>query len=105
MRIKIKVQESSEFQRVENDVITDLELTMSESVLGAKKVVQTLWGNKEIDIPRNTIHNSKHILLRQGFLNDIEGVKGDQVISIKVKLPKELTAEQEALFKKLKTFN
>ena len=78
---------------------------MSESILGTKKPIESIWGCWEIDIEEGTKHKSILILKNQGFYNEILGHKGDHKIWIIVKLPKTISNEQKALFLKLKEIN
>jgi DnaJ-class molecular chaperone len=44
--VKIEVIKDEIFIRKNNDIFTNLDIEMSESVLGCKKIIETIWGEE-----------------------------------------------------------
>lgn len=85
---------SPEFQRVENNVHSELKISLSESVLGCVKEVSTLLGSVSVEIPQLTKHEEQIVIEGKGFVNEEEGTKGNHILNIKVEWPTNLTEEQ-----------
>ncbi len=97
--LKVQVQPHPRFQREGNDILTDLEIHLSEALLGTMREVPTLSGPKNLKIPPGTQSHSRLRLKGQG----IAGPKGtgDQLVRVIVKLPRALTNEQTRLVEEL----
>lgn len=94
--IKIRVQPHSIFRREGDDIVVDLEISLTDALLGAVKEVPTLTDSKNLKIPPGTQSHSKLRLKGLGFSN------GDQLVRILLKLPRELTDKQREMVLALK---
>jgi DnaJ-class molecular chaperone len=72
-------------------VESDIKLT--DALLGTTIEVQTLNGIKSVKIPPGIQNNSK-LRLKEVGIKSSPGVQGDQLINIKIAIPKCLTEEQ-----------
>ena len=72
-----------------------------DAVLGESVVVETLEGKIKVNIPKG-IESGKRIRLKNKGFKDMKGNKGDLYLEIQIQNPKDLTKEQEKLYKKLK---
>lgn len=99
--IEFSVKEDEYFIRDENDIYITIPLTITEAVLGCKKMVPTINGNVELSIPDGTKNNSKLRLKGKGIDSDINGRKGDMYVIINVVIPSKLNRKQKELFKEL----
>ncbi|MFQ5655818.1 MAG: DnaJ C-terminal domain-containing protein, partial [Planctomycetota bacterium] len=89
------------FHRVDNDVLCEIPLTYSQAALGAKIEVPTLQGKARMTIPPGTQSGEILRLKGQGF-SSLDGHRtGDELIKVVIEVPRKLTAEQEALLRKL----
>ena len=87
--IIVNVKRHELFQRQDNEIILDLEITPAQAVIGDKMRVPTLSGNVKLTIPSGT--QSGDILRLKGKgMPDITRptLKGSQHVRVKVKLPK-----------------
>ena len=66
---------------------------MTDAILGGKVKVRTLNSEVEVKIDTGTSHNSKKKLLNLGIqkLPPNQSLKGNQIITFKIEVPKKLT--------------
>jgi len=89
------------FQRRENDILLSLHINIAQAALGDTVTVPTMDGNETLAIPPGT-QNGKVLRLRGKGVPHLRGNgRGDQLITINVAIPKQLTPEQKSLFEKL----
>jgi len=100
--IRIAVQPHPVFQREGDDILVDLEISLTDALLGTIKEVPTLTGAKNLKIPPGTPSHSKLRLKGMGVSHASGTAKGDQFVRVLVKYPKELTDEQRELVTALK---
>ncbi len=96
--IKVNVKETDNFWREDGNILTELQLTLKQAVLGDKIDVETPEGKKiKLTIPSGTQSGKRFRL--QG-LGSIKGGKNiDLVVVVKVDIPEDLTPEQRKAFK------
>ncbi len=99
--IEFSVKEDEFYNRIDNDIYLSIPLTITEAVLGCKKLVPTIHGNVEISIPEGTKNNTKLRIKGKGIDSDINGKKGDMYVITNVIIPSKLTRTQKDLFKQL----
>ena len=100
--INVSVEKSHKYEKRGKDIFTQLGLTVSEAALGCTKSVETIHGEKNVNIPPGSQPDSTLRLAGLGVPDVHGGVTGDHKIEIKVTLPKSLTSEQRELFIKLR---
>lgn len=81
------------FRREGRDVVMDTEIKMTQALLGTTIEVETLNGIKSVKIPPGTQSNTK-LKLKEAGIKFPSGARGDQLVRILIKMPKELTDEQ-----------
>ena len=95
--VAITVKPHPVFARKGNDILVDLPIHFATATLGGKVEVQTLKGKTTVKIPSGTQHD--RVLRLKGL--GAQGLKthqpGDQLVRIKVEIPKKLTARQKEL--------
>ena len=99
--IEFVVDEHKYFVRDEDDIYLEVPLTITESILGCKKDIPTLYGNVKINIPAGTDSGDKQRIKGKGVNNEFRRHKGDMYIIFKVYTPKKLTRDQKILIEKL----
>ena len=98
----INIEESSFFKYEGNNVLCEIPITPFEAVLGANIEVPTLAGNVSMKIPPYTSTGQKFRLSQQGTSNGKNNKKGDQIVTVKIVVPKEMTAKELELYEQLK---
>lgn len=98
----IKVMDDPIYERKGNDLYVDVELTLTQAVLGAEVPVKTMSGSVMLTIPAGTQPGQKFRLKGRGMpkLKTPDSF-GNLVVRVKVKIPASLTPEQRALFESL----
>lgn len=100
--ITIHIAEHPHYKRKGDDLYCDAPVDIYTAILGGKQIVRTLKGNMRIDIPKET-ENGK-VLRLKGLGMPVFGKTneyGDLYATIKVMTPKNLTAEELELYRKL----
>ena len=94
MHLKVQVLSHPILKREGHTVVIDAEIKMTDAILGTTIEVETLNGIKGVKIPPGTQNNTKLRLKGVGIKNS-SGTQGDQLVCIKIKMPKILTEEQQ----------
>jgi len=85
------------FSRQNNDIFTEISISMVKALLGGEVEVPTLDGKVKMKIPPGT-QNGKIFRLREKGIPDLHSHrKGDELIKIFVKIPTSITPEQRKL--------
>ncbi len=101
--VNVHIPPHSYFERKGDDLYCDFPLDIYTAILGGKTNVRTLKGNIQLSIPKET-DNGKILRLKglgmpkYGKDNEF----GDMYAKVKIVLPKNLSAEEIALFQQLK---
>jgi len=91
----VHVRKHDKFERIGNDIHTDLHVSVSQAMLGDIVKIETLSsGKKNLNVPPGTQHDT---LLKLGKLG-VNG--GDHIVSIKVKIPEYLSPKEKDLIEK-----
>lgn len=90
------------FTRKGNDLYCRLPLNISAAVLGGKIQLASLSGHINMTIPPET-ENEKTFRLKGMGMPDYDkpGIKGDLYVSVYIEVPKNISAEEKDLYKKL----
>ncbi len=102
--VKIHVRPHSVFRREGHDLLMDLEIPLSDALLGAERAVGTLEEKLKVKIPAGI--DSGEMLRVRGkgvpFSPPPGGKRGDLIIRIVVKTPKRLSKKARELVEELK---
>jgi curved DNA-binding protein len=93
LHLKIRVLPHPLFSRDAQNVLVSSDIKLTDALLGTTIEVQTLNGIKSVKIPPGTQNNSK-LRLKEVGIKSSSGVQGDQLVNIKIAIPKGLTEEQ-----------
>ncbi len=99
--IRIRVKEHEYFKRIDDDILYELNLTFPELVLGTEVRIPTLNGYEKLKIPAGTQVNTIFRLKGKGLPRHNGFGRGDELIRINLKVPRELTEKQRELLKEL----
>jgi molecular chaperone DnaJ len=99
----VSLRKHNLFERKDNDLYTDLPVPLTTLMLGGEVQVPTLKGSKlALKIPAETQNGKVFRLSGQGMPVLGSTAKGDLMVTIKVVLPRSLSAEEKALFNRLR---
>lgn len=100
--VALSVQPHAVFQRHDNDILMELPINIAQAALGAEIKVPTLDGEETLVVPPGTQHGKVLRLKNKGVphLRNSER-RGDQLIGIKVAVPKQLNPRQKKLLEEL----
>lgn len=102
--ITFRVKNHLEFKRNGEDILLEIPITISEAVLGAKIDVPTIYGEKVLNVPAG-IQSGDNIRMRDlGTYNPRNKRKGDQIVKVKITIPKKISNDEKQLFEKLGNF-
>lgn len=90
------VQESDKFRLDGATLFTVLEVDLASMILGTEVEVKTLDGPRFFTVVPGSQTDTKFVLSDLGFMNPNTGKRDDLIVTVKVKLPKELNAAQRA---------
>jgi DnaJ-class molecular chaperone len=99
----VSVAPHSQFERKGDDVHLALPITAPEAALGATIEVPTLRGKVSMKIPPATSSNRTFRLPGYGMPRLKAGGAGDQLVSVRIMMPAELTAAEKELYERLRT--
>jgi molecular chaperone DnaJ len=94
------------FTRSADDVYVTVPVTMTEAALGAKIDVPTIDGRTQLKIPPGTQTGQKLRLREKGVPSAaVEGKRGDQIVEVKVVVPKVQDERSKEILKELAKLN
>ena len=100
--LTIEVQTHAYFRREGSNLLIDVPITPSEAVLGTKVEVPTLLeGLVVLKIPPGTSSGVKLRLRGKGILDAQTQQTGDQIVIVKIVVPKEIGEDDKILYKQL----
>ncbi len=99
--IKISVQPHSLFRREGSNLTMDLDLKLSDALLGGERVIQTLDGEVKVEIPEG-VSPGEILRVRGKGVPSSKLKRGDLLIKVNLKLPNKLSRYAKDLIEKLK---
>ncbi len=97
LTLVLRVASDPTFTRKGDDVYCDVTINLAQAVLGGTITVPTVLGSAQMTVPPGVTPGSKLRLRGQGAPTK-HGGRGDQYVTIRVAIPKNLTAEQRKAF-------
>ena len=94
LHLKVQVLPHPIYRREAQNVVIDAEIKLTDAILGTTIEVETLNGIKGVKVPAGTQNNAK-LRLKGVGIKISQGTQGDQLVNIKIKIPKRLTEEQQ----------
>lgn len=102
--LEFYVEEHEYFKRDGDDIYLEIPLTITEAVLGCKKIIPTIYGNVSLNIPSGINNLDKQRIKGKGIDNESTGNKGNMYLIFKVITPRKLSREQKKLFEELNKY-
>jgi DnaJ-class molecular chaperone len=100
-----KVRPHPFFERKGDNLYVDIPITLGEAVFGAKIEVPTIDGNSLMKIPPGTQNGQKFRLYGKGVPYMKGDRRGDQYVTVKVSIPKNLDENSKELLKQFENLN
>lgn len=101
--ITIKVFPDAVFERKGDDLYANLNVPLYDAVLGGKVEFETIKGKVKIDVPKECSAGKIFRLAKLGMPKyGKTGESGDLYLTVKIEMPKNLSAKETALFNELK---
>jgi molecular chaperone DnaJ len=101
--VLVSVVEDERFVREGSDLVTAVNLSVSDAALGTTIAVPTLDGEEEIEVPAGTQPGTVVTLKARGMPTLGRARRGDQRVVLNVVVPRNLTDEQRELLAKLES--
>ena len=101
--VNIEVQNHPNLERRGNDIYLDMELDITDAVLGGQFTVPTVNGTDSLKIPSGSQYGDVIKMSGKGGPKFKGKGYGDQYIRLVVKVPKKLTKEQKRIWQELHT--
>ena len=99
--IRINMEQDKKYKLVGSDIYTELNISPSEAVLGAKVNVDAIDESLGVYIPKG-IETGEEIQIEQKGYKDGKGGRGKFIIKVKIMIPKRLSNKEIELYKELK---
>lgn len=100
--LKINVEPHPEFQRDEDDLIIEKRIPFSNACKGTELEITTLEGKRiKIKVPPGVQQESRLRIKGHGLPSGPLGPRGDIFVKIAVRIPQQLSQEQQGLIDKL----
>ena len=85
--VEIRVRPHAQFKRQDDDVLSEIPITIDEAVLGAKVEVATIDGRVQLTIPKGTSSGRVLRLKGKGVKSAGKAEAGDQLVTVRIVLP------------------
>ena len=99
LNLIINVKSHNVFEREGNDIYCEVPITYTEATLGAEIEIPTLEGKEKYTIPEGTETGTVFTLKGKGIPDMNSKRKGDLLVTVTVKTPKNLSSEQKRLLR------
>ncbi len=101
LNLKINVEKNDLFSFDGLNVISNIPITPTEAALGTTLQINTINGLISMKIPPETSSGQKFRLHGQGIFDKENNKKGDHIVTVSIKMPKNLSPKEKELYNKL----
>ncbi len=99
--LKINIEKNELFRFEDLNVLSDIPISPTEAALGTNIMVPSIDGHINIKIPPETSSGQKFRLHEQGIFDKDGKKRGDHIVTVYIKMPKNLSGEEKDLYKRL----
>lgn len=99
--VNVKIKAHPHFSRQGRQVLSAVGINVAQAMLGDEITVQTLDGDVSLKVPAGTQSGQQFRLRQKGVPDMRSGDRGDQIVTVHVVIPSELTEEQRDLIAQL----
>lgn len=89
------------FVRKDLNIHSEERISFATAALGGVASVETIWGNRNLRIPKGCQSGST-LKLENSGVTDHKGLSGDHYIEVKIKIPTDLNKKQEEAIEKIR---
>ena len=101
LQIEITVRHHPLFSRKGDNIYLDLPVTVGEAAFGAKIEVPTIDGAATMTLPAGSQSGRKFKLAGKGFPSSKTGKRGDQIVSLRIEVPKHIPEKSRHLVEEI----
>ena len=99
--VALRVNSNHNFKREDLDLVTNIEVSYLQSILGAKFEKNSLNSKVTVDVPPGTQPGDQIRLKRKGFVAFRGGGQGDLVFRVKVVIPTSVSGNEAKLLREI----
>lgn len=99
--VKVQIQSHELFTRQNKTIHLQIGINVAQAALGDEIDIDTIDGSVSLKIPAGTQSGQQFRLRGRGVPDMRGGDRGDQIVTVQVLVPRELTPEQQDLFNQL----
>jgi molecular chaperone DnaJ len=99
--VEIRVRDDDRFQRHGLDLLSQVEVSYLQALLGAELEVDTIEGTAKITVPAGT-NSGERVRLEKHGIPSLRGAgRGSLYYEVAVEMPKKLTKDEEKLLREI----
>jgi molecular chaperone DnaJ len=95
--IEVVIEEDPVFKREGSNVLIEAKVPLLTALVGGTVRIPTIDGDVDLKIPAGTQSEDKKVLRNRGIQKLKSRERGDQWVTFKIDIPKQLTSHQKAL--------
>lgn len=99
--LRVKIKPHQEFTLEGDNLVSELQITPAQAVVGGEAAVTTLDGQVKINIPPLSQTGRLLRLRERGLPKLKQTIRGDHLVRLKVVVPANVSAEEKELYEKL----
>lgn len=99
--VKMHVKQDPAFKKEGSNLVTDLNVKLTDALLGATYVVRTLDGDIDMDIPQG-VNFGERLRVKGKGVPGQNGKRGDLLVAVNIVLPKKLSKKTKEYIELLK---
>ncbi|MFA5211542.1 MAG: molecular chaperone DnaJ [Patescibacteria group bacterium] len=99
--VRIHVETEKGFERVDDDIYTEIKISYPQAVLGDTVEINTLDGIKKLVIPAGTVSQQKFKIKGLGSFHLHSSGRGDQYVKVIIDVPKKVDRKTKKLLEEL----
>jgi len=103
--VELKVKRDAKFRREGTEIYTDEEVSYVDAILGCTIKANTVDGKTDVKIPAGTQPEQRLRLKGKGAPKINSEVRGDQYITVKVKIPTSISGKEKELVEQISELN
>lgn len=103
--VEIRIKRDPKFKRDGIDIYTEEEISYYDAILGTSVSADTVDGKTEVKIPAGTQPDQKLRLRGKGATKLGTDFRGDQYITVKVKIPQNVSGKEKELIESISKLN
>lgn len=100
LKILVRIKPHEVFRRNDTNVHIKIPISFTQAALGTEIQIPTIDGEMTYDIPEGTQTGTAFKLRGKGIPSLRDGIRGDQVVEVFIRVPEKLSKEQKELLEK-----